>query len=425
MKKFLLSTFVLLLGLGANFSLMADEKKPLKVFVLVGQSNMQGHAHVRTLVHLGMDADSQVMLDEIQNEKGEARVFDDIWISYLSSGGVKNGNLTTGFGADGNKIGPELMFGITMQKRLGEPILIIKAAWGGKSINTDFRPPSAGPYVFDDAAIERIKKGDKDFDEVMAAKREATGVFYRKTVEHVQEVLADIKSVYPEYDSEQGYELAGMVWFQGWNDMVDGGTYPRRGEAGGYDQYSEVLNHLIRDFRKDLDAPKLPFVIGVMGAGGPTSKYTDGEKRYQKIHQNFRDAMAAPAKREEFRGNVFAVATEDCWDLELSGIIARDGKIRNQVNKAKKADELGSLYLEVYELEKFSEEDLREIAELKSQHKLDKSILEKMRSKEFNDRERQVLENGPSNAAYHYLGSSKIMASIGKAFAEAMPMDQE
>lgn len=420
MKKlilFALATFLTILG---STSVFADG--PLKVFVLVGQSNMQGHARIKTLEHLSMDAESKALLAEIQNEVGEARVFDDIWISYLSSGGVKNGKLTTGFGADENKIGPELTFGITMHKRLGEPILIIKTAWGGKSINTDFRPPSAGPYEFDEATIERLKKGDKDLDAIMAEKREATGVYYRQTVEHVKQVLADIKTVYPEYDAAQGYELAGMVWFQGWNDMVDSGTYPRRGDAGGYDQYSEVLTHLIRDFRKDLDSPELPFVIGVMGTGGPTSKYGKDQKRYQKVHQNFRDAMAAPAQHEEFQGNVFAVATEDCWDLELSDIVARDGKIRNRVNKAKKADELNTLYQEVNGLEELTDGDVQKLDELKKQRKLGDSILESLRAKEFNERERKILQVGPSNAAYHYLGSGKVLAQIGKAFAEAMPV---
>ena len=32
-----------------------------------------------------------------------------------------------------------------MEKRLGEPVLIIKTAWGGRSLHTDFRPPIAGP----------------------------------------------------------------------------------------------------------------------------------------------------------------------------------------------------------------------------------------------------------------------------------------
>ena len=87
-----------------------------------------------------------------------------------------------------------------------------------------------------------------------------------------KKVLADIKSVYPHFDSEQGFELSGIVWFQGWNDMVDQGVYPNRANSGGYDQYSKVLRCLIRDFRKDLSAPELPFVIGVMGVGGPNQK---------------------------------------------------------------------------------------------------------------------------------------------------------
>ena len=142
----------------------AAQEKPLKIFVLVGQSNMQGHAHVRTLPHMGMDPSTSSMLAEIQSDDGEPDVFEDIWISYLSSDGVKTGQLTTGFGASELKIGPELTFGIYMQKKLQEPILIIKAAWGGKSLNTDFRPPSAGPYVFDDTVIELLaEKGAGPF----------------------------------------------------------------------------------------------------------------------------------------------------------------------------------------------------------------------------------------------------------------------
>jgi alpha-galactosidase len=37
-----------------------------------------------------------------------------------------------------------------MDAALAEPVLIIKAAWGGKSLHTDFRPPSAGPYVLNE-----------------------------------------------------------------------------------------------------------------------------------------------------------------------------------------------------------------------------------------------------------------------------------
>lgn len=51
---------------------------------------------------------------------------------------------------DGGKIGPEFTFGLTMDAALAEPVLIIKTEWGGKSLHTDFRPPSAGPYELND-----------------------------------------------------------------------------------------------------------------------------------------------------------------------------------------------------------------------------------------------------------------------------------
>ncbi|MGI9516088.1 MAG: sialate O-acetylesterase, partial [Pirellulaceae bacterium] len=283
----LITVFICILGL-VDCQLQAQQK-PLKVFVLVGQSNMQGHAHVRTLPHIGMDPETKPILDDIVDEHGQPRVMEEVWISFLSSSGVKTGQLTTGFGADENKMGPEITFGIYMQQRLGEPILIIKAAWGGKSINTDFRPPDAGPYEFDQAVLDRLREQGKDIEAIKSDKQTATGVYYRQTIEHVKNVLADIKAVYPRYDAEQGYELSGMVWFQGWNDMVDGGTYPQRGEPGGYDAYAQVLGHLIRDIRRDLSSPELPVVIGVMGVGGPTADYGPGQQRYETTHQSFRD----------------------------------------------------------------------------------------------------------------------------------------
>ena len=45
-------------------------------------------------------------------------------------------------------------------------------------------------------------------------------------IEHVKKVLADPKRVCPAYDPKEGYELAGFVWLQGFNDLVDGTTYP-------------------------------------------------------------------------------------------------------------------------------------------------------------------------------------------------------
>ena len=101
------------------------------------------------------------------------------------------------------------------------------------------------------------------FEKVKADKVKATGVYYREMIAHVKKVLGDIKRVVPDYDEKLGYELAGFVWFQGFNDYVSGDTYPDQTKPGGYDLYAELLGHLIRDVRKDLDAPKLPVVVGV------------------------------------------------------------------------------------------------------------------------------------------------------------------
>ena len=392
--KFYLITCLALLGL--TFS---SYSKPLKVYLLVGQSNMQGHAAVRTLAHLSMDPKTVPLLKAIQNADGSAKVYDQIWISSIDTSeesGVKEGKLTVGYGAGGRepKIGPELTFGITMQQHVGEPILLIKTSWGGKSLNTDFRSPSAGPYQFNEQQIDNFKKRNKDVAAERKARSERTGVYYRLMLEHIRKVLDDIKRVYPAYDSKAGYELAGFVWFQGWNDMVDSGTYPTRGQPSGYASYSKNLAHFIRDVRKDLKAPKLPFVIGVMGAGGPIAKYGPDQKRYAGIHGGFRKAMAAPSKLPEFKGNVIAVFTENYWDGQLAELVDRRGKINAKRRELSKDQSL-------------------------TRAQRDKAIAE-FSAKLFTKEELKILEVGVSNAAYHYLGSAKILGQIGKAFANAL-----
>jgi alpha-galactosidase len=401
------------------------QQKPLKVFLLIGQSNMQGHAHVRTLDHLALNDDTKPVLAEIVDDQGKPRKIDDVWISYLSAGGVKSGPLTTGFGASEDKIGPELTFGINMQKRLGEPILIIKSAWGGKSLNTDFRPPSAGPYVFNQAALERFENQNKNVEIIKAEKVKATGVFYAKTINHIKETLANIDKIVPDYREDQGFELAGVVWFQGWNDMVDSGTYPRRNEEGGYRRYSENLVHFIRDIRKDLESPELPFVIGVMGVGGPTEKYSKQQQRYKTVHQGFRNAMAAPAKTEEFRGNVVNVLTEQCWDLELDSAVRKHDQLRALVKRLVKKEDIDSLASQLAS-EGASEEDLKqELSQLKDRRDFERTVTTRLLQAKLSKRENEILNKGKSNAAFHYLGSAKIMTCIGKKFAESMPLEPQ
>ena len=154
------------------------------------------------------------------------------------------------------------------------------------------------------------------------------------------------------------------------------------------------MAHFIRDVRKDLNAPKLPFVIGVLGVGGPTAEYGPDQQRYKATHQNFRDAMAAPAKLPEFKGNVATVLAEKYWDRELTVARQKEAKLKDQAKKLAKDGKM-----------KPAEE---------------KAALEKLRATDLTARERLVLEKGVSNQEFHYLGSAKILGGVGKGLAEAM-----
>lgn len=372
---------------------------PLKVFIMAGQSNMEGHAQIETFDYIGDDPATAPVLKEMRGTDGKPRVCDNVWISYLTGGketGEGTGQLTAGFGArhipaqPGTEIGPEFTFGIYMNKLLKQPILIIKTAWGGKSLHTDFRPPSAGPYVPTEA---ENKKHKFDTPEQKQEKVAATGKYYHLMIDHVKMVLKDIKRVYPGYNPSQGYEVAGFIWLQGFNDMVNGDSYPplpgHKEKENNYAKYGEWLADFIRDVRKDVNAPKMPFVIGVIGVGGLAA-----DANYNS--HGFREAMAAPAALPEFKGNVIAVRTAPFWDDKLGAIDEKHAKVKQQKwvlgNKVKDG--------------KITKEEA------------DKEAKE-FEAKLITPEEAALWKRGASNAGYHYLGCAKTFALMGKAFAEA------
>ena len=388
--------------------LLAAEKKPLKVFILAGQSNMEGHARVETFDYLGDDPATAPLLQQMRGADGKPSVCDHVWISYFTGNGENNGEgfgkLTAGYGSrqkpdqDGGKIGPEFTFGLTLDKAMKEPVLIIKTAWGGKSLHTDFRPPSAGPYQLNDYQ-KKLYYGPpghgipKDMDLWLADKKRETGRYYRLMVEHVNKVLSDPKRVVPDYDPAQGYELAGFVWLQGFNDLVDGHTYPAHGKPGRYDLYSELLAHFIRDVRRDMKAPKMPFVIGVLGVDGMKAQTDTVE---------FRKAMATPAALPEFKGNVFAVQTSPFWSEELGAIDIKYGKVRQMRHY------LDSKHKDYANADgSMSDEQKRE-------------AVKKFETELISPAEVALWKRGAANAGYLYLGCAKTFALMGGAFADAL-----
>ncbi len=151
---------------------------------------------------------------------------------------------------------------------LDNQVLLIKCAWGGKSLAVDFRPPSAGGEV---------------------------GPYYTMMIEHVREVLGNIKKHFPDYD-DRGYELVGLGWHQGWNDRVS---------QAHNDAYEENMACFIRDVRKELGIEGLPFVIAETGMSGH-------EERHPRA-LSLMKAQAAVAEREEFKRNVAFVGTKDYY----------------------------------------------------------------------------------------------------------------
>lgn len=255
-----------------------DAPKPVKVFILAGQSNMEGQAVVDldgknyndgkgTLKALMNDPKKASLFKHLKNDKGEWTVREDVWVRYQrEKQPLLAGPLSIGFSIYGGKhhFGPELQFGHVVGDHVRGQVLLIKTAWGGKSLYKDFRPPSSGGEV---------------------------GPYYKKMLAEVRLALENLKADFPGYKG-QGHELAGFVWYQGWNDGVD----PKKAVP----EYEQNLVNLIKDVRKDLQAPKLPVVIGEL-----TGPWVDAPGGWATL----RKAQANAANRPEFKGNVIFVET--------------------------------------------------------------------------------------------------------------------
>jgi len=257
-----------------------DARGPVKVFILAGQSNMEGQAVVDlagkdyndgkgTLLSLLDDKKSAARFQHLRDPSGRWAVRQDVWVRYQRENEpLLAGPLTVGFTVYGDRhhFGPELEFGRVLGDCFEEQVLLVKTAWGGKSLYRDFRPPSSGGSV---------------------------GPYYTKMLEEVRQALANVKTEFPTYQG-QGCEIAGFVWYQGWNDGVD----PKHAVP----EYEQNLVNLIKDVRRDLGAPKLPVVVGEL-----TGPWVEAPGAWKTLRQ----AQAAAASRSEFKGDVLFVPTHD------------------------------------------------------------------------------------------------------------------
>ncbi len=300
---------ILVLGLLLNATHQAaahaQASSTVKVFILAGQSNMEGKAPNALLDHQATDPKTRDLFAHLR-QNDQWRVRDDVWIKFLD----RHGGLTIGYGSPG-RTGLELEFGTVLGDHFDEPVLLIKTAWGGHSLFQKFRSPSAGlpseAQLQEELARkqqqvtqnnEKRKRNDPlpTMDEI----KQAYGSSYREMFTEINTVRENYETLFPALAGRK-LEFAGFVWFQGWNDQY-----------GAQDEYASNLRHFIHDVRRDLQAPKLPFVIGAMGQNG--SKPAAGAMlTIQQAQLSMNDVP-------EFQGNVRAFRTDVLVDTAAEAL---------------------------------------------------------------------------------------------------------
>ena len=333
----------------------AQKKGPVKVFILAGQSNMDGQADKRTIDFLGEDPDPAraALLKTFKPDGTNLVTRSDVWVT---SDDV-SGDLGPGYGGRkdysklGHCIGPEYAFGYFMGAASDQQILLIKYAPGGQSLYKNFRPPSAGlPNPMP------MKNGPDKTKIPMTA--EDFGGQYRGMVAYVHDVLNNLKKRFPTYDGKAGYEIVGFVWFQGFNDMIEGGKPVA--------EYGTNLICLIKDMRKEFKAPNMKVVVGVIGVNGVKNE----TGKQGAIRNQMRSMNAVP----EFKGTVKAIESAPLLDpqvvdLETAGWLNKDRDLKK---------------------------------------------------KPMTPEEKAMLQRATSNKGFHYYGEGRFFILLGKGFAEAM-----
>lgn len=345
--------------LGASLCLAAGATaKPVKVFIMAGQSNMDGQADVRTIDFLGEDKDPAraALLKTFKPDGKKFVTRDDVWVA---SGNLYE-KLQTGFGGRrdytklGTCIGPEYAFGYYMGEALDEQVLLIKYGPGGTSLLAAWRPPSAGPTG--DAKADAAELDQATVDKWFGGHGgKVIGCQYRFLVNYVHETLDNLKKHFPAYNEKDGYEIAGFVWFQGYNDL--GCTK---------EDYSRALVCLIKDLRTEFKAPDMKAVVGVLGVNGVKN---EGGKQV-----GVRGGQRAINTVPEFKGNARAIESAPLLHPEVVAL-----------NTA------GWLNME---------RDLKK----------DPITAE----------ERAMLQRATSNKGFHYFGEGRFFILLGKAFADTM-----
>lgn len=232
------------------------------------------------------------------NEKGEWTVRNDVMLNDAYMGKGKSAPLSAL--ACGPTFGPELGFGYVMGAYLDEPVIVIKADIGNRSLAWDILPPGSEKYTFEGKQYpgygEIIAK-DGSIQKPSGPKDWYAGKQYDDYTASIHAVLNNFGERYPEY-KEQGFEVAGFAWWQGHKDG---------GNPAHISRYETNLVNLIKAWRKEFKAPNAKWAIATVGFHGENMV-----DKYVKIAEA-QMAVADPKKYPELAGTVKTIDTRPFW----------------------------------------------------------------------------------------------------------------
>jgi alpha-galactosidase len=281
----------------ATTGMAAAAAKPVRIFILSGQSNMTGRGSLGDLKKPAADQQATLVRFIMAPENAEKYKFlysgehkdkagwtvrDDVFITVGdwphdgTKEAGKHGGLAPNYGGFRSAgFGPELGIGHALGDFYDEPVLLVKVAFGGCSLSVDMRPPSSGG-----------KPGEK----------------YPLIVKAVTEAIEHLPEIIPGYTKETGYEITGFFWNQGESDLSP--------EAAS--EYEKNLVNLVMDLRKDVKAPNMKIVVATTGFGGREHAGFTKDAQKEALGKVIA-AQLALATRPEFKGAVAVAETRDFY----------------------------------------------------------------------------------------------------------------
>jgi hypothetical protein len=275
--------------------------KPVKVYIMSGQSNAVGIGYVNGTAPGSLETIAKrenKFPNLVDGNSWTER--NDVWYEGVVTATAKKW-LTAGCGADNSRVGPELGFGHILGYHHDEPVIIIKASQGNRSLGWDFLPPGSPQYAY--GANTYAGYGETPDKWATGSVPEPVnwyaGKQYDDCFTEVHDVLDNFATKFPQY-AAQGYEIAGFAWWQGHKDQYD---------AGHYERYEQNMVTLINTLRTEFNAPNAPFVVASIGFDG--GSYVPSSP-YGKIYAA-QVAVGDPAQHPEFAGTVKTVDTVNYW----------------------------------------------------------------------------------------------------------------